>query len=258
MQSCSSIAKADDEWPSQTDPPLCPSVVTVVVAVVVVVGGGGGPVVVFLLPLYEVNHLTIRRFHIFFPFLTILTYQMTSRIQFRPDPPNIIRGCPNFSLLWTFWSGHSFCLKNSFYFLKNLFSLHLLCNSSRLSKLCQMKKTLSNPVADLLNRVCSCIFPVYFSFPFFSRERPPWTRLAAAASHYFFGIFFTVFFGRLLVRPWMNCSFWFFPFCAWGPSDVVQLPQEPLLQLHVTSKSPFSTKFAYVRKKTHAQSAQIM
>ena len=44
MQSCSSIAKADDEWPSQTDPPLCPSVGTVVVAVVVVVVGGGGGV----------------------------------------------------------------------------------------------------------------------------------------------------------------------------------------------------------------------
>ncbi len=36
------------------------------------------------------------------------------KIQIWPDPPNIIWGCPNFSFLRTFRSGHSFCPKKAF------------------------------------------------------------------------------------------------------------------------------------------------
>ncbi len=35
-------------------------------------------------------------------------------------------------------------------------SFPFFCKFVKLSKLCQMNKTLSNPAADLLNRVCSC------------------------------------------------------------------------------------------------------
>ena len=80
-----------------------------------------------------------KRFDIFtfFPVFDNFDLPNDLKIQIWPDPSNIIWGCSNFSFLWTFWSGHSFCLKSSFYFLKKSFFLY---NSFRLSKLCQMNK----------------------------------------------------------------------------------------------------------------------
>ncbi len=97
--------------------------------------------------------------------------QKCLKIQIWPDPPTKMWRCPNFLILYFFWSGHSFCLKNSFYSSRNHLS-YFLCNCFRTSKLCQTNKTLSNLVTDLSNRVCSCSCWIMFLALFLATAAP--------------------------------------------------------------------------------------
>ncbi len=75
------------------------------------------------------------------------------KIQIWPDSPTIMWGCQNFLILQTFWSGHSFCLKNSFYSFKNpLFSVQLCQNIKTLSN----EQNFVNPFEQSLFFFCCC------------------------------------------------------------------------------------------------------